>query len=79
MVEQADRRIGVEVKLSTAPKVSRGFWQACEDLGLANAYVVAPVLEAYPLAANVEVISPLMLDAVMRYLDAPTPLTKPPR
>lgn len=61
VVEQAGRRIGFEVKLSTAPTVSRGFWNACEDLGVSRAYVVAPVLEPYPLADNVEVISPLML------------------
>lgn len=63
VVEQAGQRIGFEIKLSTAPAVSRGFWNACEDLGLARAYVVAPVLESYPLAANVEVISPLMIGA----------------
>ncbi len=61
VVEQAGKRIGFEIKLSTAPTVSRGFWNACEDLGVAKAYVVAPVLEPYPLAENVEVISPLML------------------
>lgn len=61
VVEQPDQRIGFEIKLSSAPTVSRGFWNACEDLGLAKAYVVAPILEPYPLAENVEVISPLML------------------
>jgi predicted AAA+ superfamily ATPase len=61
VVEQAGRRIGFEIKLSTAPKVSKGFWNACEDLGVSKAYVVAPVLEPYPLAENVEVVSPLML------------------
>jgi len=64
VVEHAGKRIGYEVKLSSAPTVSRGFWSACEDLGLERAYVVAPVLEPYPLAANVEVISPLMLGTV---------------
>lgn len=65
VLEQNGQRIGFEIKLSTAPKVSRGFWSACEDLGLARAYVVAPVLNAYPLAENVEVISPLMLERVL--------------
>jgi hypothetical protein len=60
VVEQAGKRIGFEIKLSTAPTVSRGFWNACEDLGVDRAYVVAPVREPYPLAENVEVISPLM-------------------
>ncbi|MDP1958079.1 MAG: DUF4143 domain-containing protein, partial [Rhodocyclaceae bacterium] len=60
VVEHVGKRIGFEIKLSTAPTVSRGFWNACEDLGVDRAYVVAPVLEPYPLAENVEVISPLM-------------------
>lgn len=61
VVEHAGRRVGYEIKLSSAPKPSRGFWNACEDLGVACAYVVAPVTEAYPLADNIEVVSPLML------------------
>ncbi|HYF18918.1 MAG TPA: hypothetical protein VEA40_13705 [Ramlibacter sp.] len=50
------RRIGFEIKFSSAPKPTRGFWQALQDLGLERAYVVAPVERRYPLAANVEVI-----------------------
>ncbi len=65
VVELAGKRIGFEIKLSTAPTVSRGFWNACEDLGVSRAYVVAPVLESYPLAGNVEVISPLMLGRLL--------------
>ncbi len=61
VLEQNGQRIGFEMKLSTAPTVSRGFWSACEDLGLKRAYVVAPVRDAYALAENVEVISPQML------------------
>lgn len=65
VVEQGSERIGFEIKLSSAPTVSRGFWNACNDLGLTRAYVVAPVLEPYPLAANVEVVSPFMLDGIL--------------
>lgn len=61
VVEHAGQRIGYEIKLSTAPTVTRGFWNACEDLGVTRAYVVAPVLESYPLAENVEVIPPMGL------------------
>jgi len=64
VVDSDGQRIGFEIKLSTAPTVSRGFWNACEDLGVARALVVAPVLEAYPLAENVEVVSPLMLGSL---------------
>lgn len=61
VVTSGGRSAGYEIKLSNAPKVGKGFWHACEDLGVARAYVVAPVLEPYPLADNVEVVSPLML------------------
>jgi len=63
VVTVGGRRVGYEVKLSNAPRVGKGFWHACEDIGVDKAYVVAPVAERYPLADNVEVISPLMLAA----------------
>lgn len=56
VIEDSDKKIGYEIKLSSAPKPSKGFWNACEDLGVHKAYVVAPVRDAYPLAANVEVV-----------------------
>ena len=61
VVSIGGRLTGFEVKFSDAPKVTKGFWHACEDLGLERAYVVAPVAGRYPLAENVEVISPQML------------------
>ncbi len=66
VVEQAGRLIGFEIKLSSAPKPRRGFWNACEDLGVTEAYVVAPVLDRFPLADNVEVISPTMLEGLFQ-------------
>lgn len=65
VVELDGRRTGFEIKLSAAPTVSKGFWNACEDLGVHHAYVVAPVLDAYPLAENVDVISPLMIGRLL--------------
>jgi uncharacterized protein len=61
VVEQFGKKIGYEMKLSTTPKPGKGFWNACEDLGLDKAFIVAPVRNAYPLAENVEVIPPEML------------------
>jgi hypothetical protein len=58
VVEDGGKRVGYEIKLSAAPRPSRGFWNACEDLGVSRAYVIAPVREGYPLAENVEVIPP---------------------
>lgn len=61
VVETGGQRIGYEIKLSAAPKPARGFWNACEDLALTRAYVVAPVLDAFPLSDAVEVIPPRMI------------------
>ncbi len=56
VVQAGQKTIGFEMKFSSAPKVTKGFWQACEDVGVARAYVVAPVRNAYRLAENVEVV-----------------------
>jgi predicted AAA+ superfamily ATPase len=65
VVERGGRRTGYEIRLSNAPRPARGFWTACEDLGLDRAWVIAPVREGYPLADNVEVIPPQRLFATL--------------
>jgi len=65
VVELGSIKLGFEIKFSSAPKVSRGFWQACQDVGIDHAYVVAPVPQGWPLksdqAFSVEVINPAQL------------------
>lgn len=56
VVEHGGRKTGFEMKLSSAPKVSRGFWQACEDTGISKAYVVAPVSSGWMMEKSVQVI-----------------------
>ena len=56
VVDVGTQRIGIEIKFSLTPRVSKGFWLALEDLAVHRAYVVAPVAEAYPLAENVDVV-----------------------
>ena len=56
VLQAGSRRIAIECKASTAPKVSRGFWNALEDLRIDQAFIVAPVDEAYPYESNVEVL-----------------------
>ncbi len=56
VIEMGARKVGVEIKFSAAPKPTKGFWQALQDLQLDRAYVVAPVPRRYPLAEGVEVI-----------------------
>lgn len=59
VVETGSKTIGFEIKFSTAPKVTKGFWQACEDIGVNNAYVITPVQEGWTMSNHVKVISPL--------------------
>lgn len=55
VLERGQRRLAIECKASTAPVVSRGFWSALKDLGIEEAWIVAPVTEPYPLRAGVTV------------------------
>lgn len=48
--------VAVEIKRSETPKLSRGFYTALEDLNIEQAYVIAPVREAYPLNSSVWVL-----------------------
>ncbi len=50
------KRFALEVKRSSAPKLSRGFWNGCEDLGITAAAVVYSGNERYPIAPGVEAI-----------------------
>lgn len=49
VLERGGKRVAVECKASTAPKVARGFWTALQELKIDKAFVVAPVAEPYPL------------------------------
>lgn len=61
VAERGQRRIGFEIKFSSAPSLSKGFWFAMNDLQLEHAFVIAPVENGYPLAPNVDVIPPAEL------------------
>jgi predicted AAA+ superfamily ATPase len=62
LVEIGSQKIAFEVKFSSAPKVTKGFWQACADVEVDAAYVVAPVQTGWPMkslgAYPVQVIGP---------------------
>ena len=69
VLERGSRKVGFEIKFSSAPKVTKGFWQACQDVGVAQAYVVAPVEEGWPmkslLGCPVEVAGPMGLQTLL--------------
>lgn len=65
VVETGSKTLGFEVKFSAAPKVTKGFWSACEDTGVHHSYIVAPVQSGYSYAENVDVISPIEIRALL--------------
>jgi predicted AAA+ superfamily ATPase len=70
VVAWGSRIVAFEIKLSAAPKVTRGFWQACSDLGVDAAYIVAPVAQGWPLETDtpysVQVASVLDLADILK-------------
>lgn len=58
LVFKVDGKVAaVEVKRSTAPKLSRGFTSACEDIQPHRSYVIHPGPDRFPLGGGVEAIS----------------------
>lgn len=57
VLQKGQRKAAVEFKASAAPAVGDGFWRALQELGIDEAYVVAPVPEPYALRQNVQVLS----------------------
>lgn len=56
VLERGARRIAVECKVSTSPSVNRGFRNALDDLDVTEAWVIAPVKEAYPIDKRISVV-----------------------
>jgi predicted AAA+ superfamily ATPase len=57
LLRKGQRTLAFELKASTVPKVSKGFWNALDDVSPDIAYVVAPVKESYPIKGGVMVVS----------------------
>ncbi|MDR2845602.1 MAG: ATP-binding protein [Puniceicoccales bacterium] len=53
-VQRDGRRLGFEFKHTSSPKVSRSMHIAVEDLRLDKLFVVAPVVERFPLTGKIE-------------------------
>ena len=63
-LDARQRTIAVEVKYSSSPAVSRGFWNALEDLKCEQAYVIYPGNDTYPLRPKVQVLPVKMMGEV---------------
>jgi predicted AAA+ superfamily ATPase len=57
VLEKGRRRIAIECKASAAPQLTQGFWNALEDIGAHEAWVVALVEGSYPVGKGVTVTS----------------------
>ena len=49
VLEKAGKTIAVEIKASTSPKPSKGFWEAVKDIKANKKYIIAPVKDSYPV------------------------------
>ncbi len=57
VLQRGRTRYCIECKASSTPEVTRGFWNAIEDVRPARTWVVAPVRERYSLGHDVDVVS----------------------
>jgi predicted AAA+ superfamily ATPase len=60
------QRIALEIKLSSAPKPSQGFWSGIADIKPSAAYVVYPGKERYALGKGVEALPVAMLSSILQ-------------
>jgi len=65
VLERGRRRVAIECKASSAPVIGRGFWSALDDLGIDEAYVVAPVVEPWPMTDRARVVRVTDLPALL--------------
>jgi predicted AAA+ superfamily ATPase len=65
---QTGNVLGIEVKLSLAPKPTKGFWLAKEDLGCSHCFVVYPGDECYPLSEDVTVLPCKQITYILKKL-----------
>ncbi|MEW5816597.1 MAG: ATP-binding protein [Spirochaetota bacterium] len=55
ILERGNKRVAIECKASSSPQISKRFYNALSDLGIDDAYVIAPVDTPYPLGKNIMV------------------------
>lgn len=55
ILTKGNKILAVECKASTAPQLTKGFWKAFDDVQAEQAFVIAPVPNAYPIKENMTV------------------------
>lgn len=56
VLEKGTKRIAIEIKASSSPVLSKGFWTSIETIQPDETFIIAPVDGAYPMAASVTVM-----------------------
>jgi predicted AAA+ superfamily ATPase len=57
VLQKGQKRIAIECKAASAPKVSKGFYLALDDLEIEKGFVIALVESGYPINEKVTVFS----------------------
>jgi len=57
VIQRGQKITAIEIKRSTAPKLTKGFHHGCADIGATERFVVYPGDERFPLTKDVEAIS----------------------
>ncbi len=57
LIDPAGKMFCIEIKFSSAPVLSKGFYQSIEDLKPDKAFVIIPAGAAYPKEKGVRVIN----------------------
>lgn len=56
LFDKKKKGVGVEIKYSLSPAVSKGFWNSLSDTGCRRGFIVYPGNESYPVSENVVTI-----------------------
>jgi predicted AAA+ superfamily ATPase len=69
VIETPSKRLAVECKASAAPQLTKGNWDAIEDVQPDKSFIIAPVSSTYPIKENVHVTN------LLNFLSKDLPLT----
>ena len=53
VLEKGDRKIAIEIKNSSAPKLTQGFYEALKVINPEKAFVIAPVQDSFPMKGDI--------------------------
>lgn len=66
LIERGGRpQVAIEIKRSSAPSPGKGFAQACDDLGVAQRWLVYPGTERYPLRHGAQAVGVVELAGLL--------------